>query len=289
MHIPVMLNEVLKGLDLVPNGVYFDCTFGTGGHSFVISKFLNKHSFLNILDKDLSSFNNFSKKFFFFKKKILFYKCSFNNIDKIIYDNNLFGKINGILVDFGISNYQLCDFDRGFGFKTNGFLDMRLDLYQDVRAVDWFNFASLDELFIVFSFIDNLKFVTCIVNEISFFRKKNKIRTSKDFYDILLKVCKLNKSYMNHFNKVYQSVRTFINNDMFILFSFLKNAFNALNSSGILLFISFNSLEDKIVKNFFKDNSFVSKSFVSFLKPSIEELDSNYSARSAIMRFFVKK
>lgn len=289
MHIPVMLNEVLKGLDLVSNGIYFDCTFGTGGHAFATSKFLNKYSFLNLLDKDLSSFNNFGKKFYFFKKKILFYKCSFNNIDKIIYDNDLCGKIDGILVDFGISNYQLCDFGRGFGFKTDGFLDMRLDLHQDVRAVDWFNFASLDELFIVFSFIDNTKFITSIIDEIIFFRKKNKIRTSKDFYNILFKVCKSNKNYINYFNKVYQSIRTFINNDMFILFSFLKNAFKALKSSGILLFISFNSLEDKVVKNFFKDNSLVLHSFVSFLKPSIEELDSNYSSRSAIIRLFIKK
>lgn len=289
MHIPVMLNEVLKNLDIFSNGVYFDCTFGTGGHSSIISKFLNKRSVFNLIDKDLSNFLRFGNKFFFTNKTIVFYKCSFDKVLSIINDNNLFGMVDGFLVDLGISNYQLLDFNRGFGFNTNGFLDMRLDFFQKTRAVDWFNFASLDELFIVFSFINNIKLTNCIVKEILFFRKKNRIRTSKDFFNIVLKACKSNKKYLTYFNKIYQSIRIFINNDMFILFSFLKNIFDALKSSGILLFISFNSLEDKIVKNFFKNNSLVLKSFVNFIKPSLYELNNNYSSRSAIMRIFIKK
>lgn len=289
MHIPVMFNEVLKSLDIVSNGIYFDCTFGTGGHSFGVAKFLNKHASFKMIDKDLANFFIFGKKFFLIKKNFLFYNCAFDKISNIIHDNNLFGKVNGILVDFGISNYQLLDFNRGFGFKTDGFLDMRLDLSQDIRAVDWFNFASLDELVVVFSFIDNQRLSKAIVSEILFFRKKNKIRTSDDFYKILFKVCSSNKNYMNYFNKIYQAVRIFINNDMSILFSFLKDIFDSLSPSGVLLFISFNSLEDKIIKNFFKNNSLVLKSFVNFIKPSVEELNNNYSSRSAIMRFFIKK
>jgi len=288
MHIPVMLNEVLKNLDILSNGIYFDCTLGVGSHSLGISKFLNKRSIFNLIDKDLSNFLKFGNKFFITNKKIVFYKCSFDKVLFIINDNKFFGIIDGVLVDLGVSNYQLLDLNRGFGFNTNGFLDMRLDFFQKTRAVDWFNFASLDELFVVFSFINNNTLSTHIVNEILFFRKKNRIRTSSDFFNILLKACKFNKKYIIYFNKVYQAIRIFINNDMFVLFSFLKNIFNALKSSGVLLLISFNSIEDKIVKNFFKNNSLVLKSFVSFIKPSIQELNFNYSSRSAIMRVFVK-
>jgi 16S rRNA (cytosine1402-N4)-methyltransferase len=289
MHIPVMLNEVLKNLDISPKGIYFDCTFGTGGHSSSIARYLNKYSFLNLIDKDLYNFINFGKRLFFLKNKVVFYKCSFNKILSIINNTGLVGRVDGVLIDLGISNFQLLDSNRGFGFNSNGFLDMRLNLFQDIRAVDWFNFASYDELLIVFSFINNFKFANDIVEGILLFRKKSRIITSNDFYNILLKICNSNRKYLKFFNKIYQSVRYFINNDMFCLFLFLDNIFSALRSSGILLFISFNSLEDSIIKIFFKNNRYVLNSFVTFIKPSIEELNNNYSSRSAVMRVFIKK
>lgn len=288
MHLPVMLSEVLKYLDVDPNGVYFDCTFGLGGHSFELVRYLNKFGSLNAMDKDFSFCNkdHFSRDYLV--NKINYYMCSFDKVSEISFDIGLFGKIDGILVDLGISTNHLLDKNRGFGFINNGFLDMRLDSNQKIRAVDWFNFATFDELMVVFNFICDYKLSLRIVDEIISSRKIFSIKTVYDFYKIIYKICNANSLIGQSLNKIYQSIRIFINNDFHSLFIFLNRAFLSLKASGILLIISFNSVEDSIVKDFFLKHSSFSRSMISFIKPSVNELNNNFSSRSAIIRAFIK-
>lgn len=285
MHKSVMLLEVLKYLDIYPNGVYFDCTFGGGGHSFEIYKYLNKNGELNVFDKDFSFIIDIRRKIDFCANMKL-YKCSFENINNIASNIGVFGEIDGIIADLGIATNHLLDFNRGFGFSKNGFLDMRLNLEQNVRAIDWLNFASFEELLYTFCFFDNYNLSVSIVNKIVSFRTNLKIQTVNDFYSIVSNVCLSDKFLSKSFNRIFQSVRFFINNDLYLLFKFLDNAFLSLRQFGILIIISFNSVEDKIVKNFFSKK--LVKPFVSFIKPSVKELDFNYSSKSAVMRVFIK-
>lgn len=283
MHTSVMLNELLKFLDILPDGIYFDCTFGVGGHSLELNKYLNRFSSLNVIDKDFSFFNKKKNN----NRNITCYKCSFDKMTDIVDTYSLYGIIDGIFIDLGISKNQLLNKYRGFNFSMHGFLDMRIDLDFNIRASDWFNFASLDELYSVFSFIEDKRLSKIIINEILYFRKYCKIQTGYDFYKILLKIHYCYNFSFNYLNKVYQFIRVFINNDMQILFNFLSSSISFLKKNGILLVISFNSLEDIIIKNFFlKKNNITT---YSVIKPSINELNVNYSSRSAIMRIFIKK
>ena len=280
-----MLLEVLKYLDIRPNGIYFDCTFGFGGHSFEIYKYLSTCGTLNVFDKD-SLFIFDIKNRLEINTNMNFYKCSFEKISDVAHSIGVFGSIDGILVDLGISTDHLLDNNRGFGFSEDGFLDMRLDLDQNIRAVDWLNFASFDELLCTFCFLDNDNLSCDIARAIINFRNKIRIKTVSDFYKIVSNICFSDKFLKKSFNKIFQTIRFFVNNDLFLLCSFLHVAFFSLKVSGVLVLISFNSIEDKIIKNFFNDKSV--KAFTSFLMPSIKELNYNYSSKSAVMRIFFK-
>lgn len=282
-----MLFELLKTLDIDPEGIYFDCTFGGGGHSIEILRYLNSNGVLNALDKD--SFHFKKSKFDFLKKSnFFFHKSSFEDITDIAIKLNIFGKVNGIIADFGISTDHFFEYDRGFSFVNNGFLDMRLDVEQKIRAIDWLNFAKFEELFSVFYFFDDFKLIKNVIKEILRARSSGGIKTVNDFYEIILRVCGDNNISNKCFNKFFHFIRVLINNDYFLIHKFLINAFSSLKKSGILVLISFNSIEDKVVKDFFFNSNLCIKSAVKFIKPSLDELNFNHSARSAIMRVFIK-
>lgn len=282
-HKSVMLHELLKYVDIDPNGIYFDCTFGVGGHSFEFLKYLNKFGKLCVIDKDFS----FLDYKFFFSNKIKYYRCSFDNIFDIVNKNDLFGKIDGIFVDLGISTNQLFDRNRGLGFSNDGFLDMRIDFDVKFRAVDWFNFASFDELLAVFYFTEDLKLAYKITKSILLARKIFSIKTVDDFYNTVFNTCSNYGIKPKSFNKIYQAIRIFINNDFHLLLKFLNDVDALLSPGGLLILITFNSIEDRIVKNFFS-RKFFYKSFFCLIKPSIYDINTNFSSRSSIMRIFIK-
>lgn len=286
MHKPVMLYEVLKVFDIDPKGIYFDCTFGLGGHSINILKYQNKCGILHVLDNNFSffKFDNFFYMSSF--KNIFFHKCSFVNFFYLIDKLNLFGKVDCILFDLGISLNQLLDSNTGIGFSNNGFLDMRLNYFSCFRAIDWFNFANFSELLSVFSFFDKSVLSFNLVCEIINFRKTQLIKTTSDFDYIISKVCRFNFDYKNKF---YQFIRIFINNDFQTMLDSFFYLYSSLKIGGCLLLISFNSIEDILIKSFFLKKKFFFDSYFNFLKPSIYELNNNFSSRSAMMRIFLKK
>lgn len=277
MHFSVMLTEVMKFLDIKSSGVYIDATFGQGGHSGEILRYLNKYGTLFLLDKDFSAYS-LAKYKYLNDFRVKSYCMSYDNISCFSSNDAVAGKVDGIIADLGLSYPQIKDPSRGFGFYNDGFLDMRLDDKQEIRAVDWINHASLLDLEHVFFFLGDTFLAKRIAKRIILYRKNSLIRTSKELCNLILNITSVDKKI--DFNQIFQAIRIFVNDDLHILNKFLTASFDLLKSDGFLIVISFNSLEDAIVKSFFlgKRNSCI------FLKPSFKELSHNCSSRSAIMR-----
>jgi 16S rRNA (cytosine1402-N4)-methyltransferase len=285
MHKSVLLKEVVKFLDIIPNGLYLDATFGNGGHSIEILKFLNKYAKLFTFDKDVSSFKK-SCNLSDYDKRIFSYNKSFKKIN-IIKKFDSFIRLDGIIIDLGLSLNQIRNSTQGFNFN-NGFLDMRLNNICSVRALDWINFANIEDLEKIFFLLDNKNVSQYLVKYINFYRSKNSIKTIYDFLLILKIICLKKKFIFKKIDVIFQSIRIFINNDLFEIIVFLDKIKFLLKKNGICIILCFNSLEDKIVKNFIlnnKENFFIINKKI---KPCIKEINMNYSSRSCIMRIIKK-
>jgi len=279
MHIPVMLSEVIKYLDIRSNGIYIDSTFGLGGHSHEMLKYLNSDGRLYIFDKDIDSYNK-ANDLFYLDDRVNVFHSSFDDMYLMLKKPDVIGNVSGIIADLGLSLFQLKSLSKGFGFNCNGFLDMRLDTNQAFRVVDWINFATKKDLEDVFVFFDDSLLVKFLVKKIILYRNKHSIKTTKELFDIIFGVFGFYKG-RSMIGKLFQFIRVFINNDFSLLHVFLKRCLSLLDNGGILILISFNSLEDMVIKNFLLNSHRVKS--LSF-KPSICEIDDNYSARSAHMR-----
>lgn len=277
MHFSVMLTEVMKFLDIKSSGVYIDATFGQGGHSGEILKYLSKYGKLFIFDKDFAAYS-LAKCKYLNDARIKFSCISYDNISYFSSNYDILGKVDGIIADLGLSYTQIKNPSRGFGFYNDGFLDMRLDEKQEIRAVDWINHATLIDLENVFFFLGDTFLTKRISKRIILYRKNSLIRTSKELCNLILNITSVDKKI--DFNQIFQAIRIFVNDDLHILNKFLTESFNLLRPGGFLVIISFNSLEDAMIKSFFLEK----KKFCMFLKPSFKELSHNCSSRSAIMR-----
>ncbi len=282
MHIPVMLPEVMRFLDIKSNGFYVDSTFGFGGHTGELLKYLNKDGKLFIVDKDIISYKK-GIKLANLDSRINALHISFDHI----YDISNKNSINGIIADLGLSLFQFKDISKGFGFYVNSFLDMRLNINQTFRAVDWINLANQCDLETVFKFLGDKLVIKRIVRKIILYRKISYIKTSYELCDMCFDVFDFGDKD-NFINQIFQAIRVFINNDLYLLYVFLKVSFRLLKSGGFLILICFNSLEDKIIKNFLLDDCSKFKVRLICIKPSCIEIDNNYSARSASMRIIIK-
>lgn len=276
-----MLNEVVKFLDISASGIYVDSTFGQSGHTSEILRYLNKYGKMYILDKDYSSYN-FSKNRCIFDNRVNAVCTSYDNILNFLNYYNLSGKVDGIIADLGLSLCQIKNSYKGFGFCRDGFLDMRLDFEQELRAVDWINNANLSDLEQVFFFLGNSFLAKQISKKIISVRKKSFIRTSRELCNLIFNMSLSSKKV--DFNQFFQALRVFVNNELYVLNNFLEYAFVLLKTGGFLIIISFNSVEDALVKSFF----FKKRVMCTFLKPSFKELSNNCSSRSAIIRIFKK-
>ncbi len=286
MHIPVMLHEVISFLDLKSDGLYIDATFGAGGHSKEILRYLNNNGKLIVLDKNFISYN-LAKKLSHIDKRVNAFNLSFDHfvlinkkMNTVLYD--------GVVVDLGLSSLQYDSLNLGFGFKYNSFLDMRLNSSQNIRVIDWLNFANYFDLVEVFSYFGDYKFADYVAIKILKFKKNNFIKTTYDLHMLFIKtfgkVCYNSEKFLS---KIFILLRIFINNDVLLFKIFLYNIFNILNTNGVLILISFNSLENKIIKKIFI-NKFFDKKYFDF-KTSFEELDFNFSSKSANIKIFKKK
>ena len=266
-HVPVLLEEVINGLNIKPDGIYLDCTLGGGGHSSEILKKLNKNGVLIGVDKDKEAINFASKKISKFSKIINFdeiknvYNCpksivinsDFKNVNKILENNNV-KKLDGILIDLGVSSYQIDNAERGFSYKKEGLLDMRMDQNQSLTAKDIVNNYSENQLKKIFYEYGEEEYSHSIVNNIIKYRTKKQIETTTELNNIIESSLpkKIIYSRNGASKKVFQALRIEVNKELEKLKETILELIEKLNTKGRICIISFHSLEDRIVKDSFK-------------------------------------
>ena len=296
-HDPVLLQESINLLINNKSGIYLDGTFGGGGHSKYILEKINDNGKLIAFDKD---YDAFARSSLIQDKRFSFYHDTFANFEKILQIKNI-KKINGALLDLGISSFQLKDIKRGISYQLESKLDMRMDLTKGRALVEWINNAEALEIYRVIKNYGEEPKAKKITSKIIFSKKKKKITTTTDLVEII----KFAIGHTNKTNKVlsrvFQSFRIFINNELEELKIFLKKVTNYLDVDGVIVVISFHSLEDRIVKKFFNEitSDNISKQIplknselqhIKFanlskpIKPTFDEIKINPRARSAIMR-----
>ena len=251
-HIPVLLDDVVKFLDIKPEGIYMDCTIGFGGHSKSIIKKLNKRGLLIGLDLDPYALNETEKKLNQYNKNVSLHNCSYSVFPQILEKLGI-DKIDGFLFDLGISSYQIDSEQRGFSYMKNSKLDMRFNNNdQNIKTakniVNSLSEKSLSEAFKDYGDLhDNDKIAKAIINA----RAKKEISTTFELKEILTKAL----PYINYkkLSVIFQVIRILVNDEINTFKNTLKQTINYLKIGGKIAVISFHSIEDRIVKHFFKD------------------------------------
>ncbi len=252
VHKPIMLKEILSGLDINPDGIYLDCTIGGAGHSKEILKLLSDKGLLIGLDKDQDAINVCKDRLKDYKNVILV-KSDFKNIEKVLNDLNV-TSLDGILIDLGVSSYQLDNKERGFSFRFDSKLDMRMDQSQKLSAYEVVNTYSLQHLTRIIKEFGEEEYASSIAKNIV---KNRPVKTTKELAFIIEKsmptkvVFKRNGAH----KKTFQAIRIEVNKELELLFETINYLITKLKSGGKMAVLSFHSLEDRIVKNAFKINS----------------------------------
>lgn len=286
-HQPVMVKEVIENLITNKNGIYIDCTFGGGGHSKKILEDLEKNAKLIGFDQDNDVIKNaemIDDSRFTFIKSNFKYICNFLDYLNIDY-------IDGVFADLGVSSYQIDTPDRGFSTRYNGDLDMRMNINNPKNAYDIINrYCEKDLIYIFENFgeLHNSKKIAQIICKNRYYKK---IKTTDDLKEILLSNIKLPLNYRNRFlAQVFQALRIEVNDELTNLEVFLNKITSKLKENSRIAILSYHSLEDRIVKNFAKNNKNLTPLFPKPLTPSNEEIISNSRSRSAKLRsYFLKK
>ncbi len=294
-HLPVLLEESIKGLKIDEGGVYVDATYGGGGHSREIFKKLSKKGSLISFDQDPDSVKNcFDKTNFYFVNE------NFKHMKRFL-KNLGFLKVNGILADLGVSSFQINTAHRGFSYRFDSELDMRMDkknILNAKKVVNSYTFENLTKIFFDYGELSTSKRIS---EEIIQARSKSDIKTTFELNKILSPLFPdrfLNKNL----SRIYQAIRIEVNNELDALKSLLKQSSEILVPGGRICIISYHSLEDRLVKRFINNGSFskeVEKDFFgnisvpfkktgSFIKPSDNEIAKNIRSRSAKLRIAKK-
>lgn len=253
-HIPILLSEIISCLSIKPGGTYVDCTIGGAGHSFEIAKKLNDEGLLIGIDKDLDAIKASKEKLKIFKNAT-FVNDDFKNLKDILTELNI-KHIDGCLIDLGVSSYQLDSAERGFSFRFDSPLDMRMNQNQKLSAYDVVNKYPAEKLIFILKEYGEEKFASSIVKNIIRARETLPIKTTKDLCAIIEKSfpIKLVKT-SNVYQKTFQAIRIEVNGELEKLRDILEYIISVLKPGGRLCVLSFHSLEDRIVKNVFKDYS----------------------------------
>ena len=250
-HIPVLYYETLDNLVINPDGIYIDCTLGGGSHSEGILERLSDKGLLISIDQDSNAIEYSKKRLEKFGSKWKVFKGNFENIDTIAYMAGI-DKVDGILMDIGVSSKQLDDPERGFSYRYDVKLDMRMNIEQKISAYDVVNTYSEEQLSkIIFEYGEERyarKIAKLIVEE----RKSFPIEKTSDLI-ALIKRAYPERSSKHPAKKTFQAIRIEVNRELEVLENAMSKATELLKVSGRLAIITFHSLEDRIVKNKFKD------------------------------------
>jgi 16S rRNA (cytosine1402-N4)-methyltransferase len=302
IHLSVMLQEALHHLAIKPNGVYIDGTFGRGGHSQGILEALGEDGMLCAFDRDETAINCERAQKLSQDSRFKLVHAPFSEMDKVMTELNLNGKVDGILLDLGVSSPQLDDETRGFSFMNDGALDMRMDTTQGLSAAQWL--SHIDEKTLVHVLFDygEERFARRIANAIVTTRLTQPIETTRQLAKLIEDTIPFREKHKHPATRSFQAIRIAVNNELGEIESVLEQTKNLLTSKGRLVVISFHSLEDRIVKRFMRDESGVKRNVGKLpikeadiekgvlnvlskaIKPNFAEIAQNPRSRSAVLR-----
>jgi 16S rRNA (cytosine1402-N4)-methyltransferase len=255
-HMPVMLQECIDGLDIKPNGIYFDGTLGGAGHSSEILKRLTAGGLLIATDKDDDALKVSTERLSKIGSNFKVVKSDFKNFDNILYGLGI-DKIDGVLLDLGVSSYQLDNASRGFSYMVDAPLDMRMDTQNPLDAKQVVNEYSSEKLTKIFYDFGEEPFTKKIVQNIIEARKVAPITTTKQLSDIIKMSVpkKIQATHGNPCKRVFQAIRIEVNGELSGLEDVLNKMIQRLKVGGRIAVLTFHSLEDRIVKDVFKLNA----------------------------------
>jgi 16S rRNA (cytosine1402-N4)-methyltransferase len=290
-HLPVLLTETIEALDIKPDGTYVDVTFGGGGHSRMILERLGSKGRLFVMDQDLDTIQNIPND-----ERVTFIHSNFRYLKRMLRVEKVF-EVDGILADIGVSSHQFDSSSRGFSFRFEGALDMRMNRELEQTAADIIMTYDEDALVEMFSTMGEVRNSKTLARLIVENRRKSKIRTIEEFIHLIQPAIMGSKP--KYLAQVFQALRIEVNDELKALEDLLYDAYEVLKPDGIVAVITFHSLEDRIVKNFFKtgnpdgtiDQDDYGKIFRPFkvinkkpIEPGFDEIKTNNRARSAKLR-----
>lgn len=295
-HVPVLVDEVIQGLKIDPSGIYVDCTFGGGGHSAAILEKLNPQGKLVAFDQDEEAVKNLPAD-----NRLIFVPHNFRHLQRFLRLHKI-PEVNGILADLGVSSHQFNEAGRGFSIRFDAPMDMRMSKNEKKNAADIIGSYSeerLHRLFEEYGEITNSKTLAKLIVEL---RKSQSLNTTNEFRHALYPIVKGNPE--KYFAQIFQALRIEVNDELGALKEMLQQVPGILKSEGRILVITFHSLEDRIVKNFFKNGNFDNEQQKDFygtkeksdlkiitkkpIVPSNEEIKNNPRSRSAKLRIAEK-
>ena len=304
-HISVLLDETIDGLDIKPDGIYVDGTLGGGGHSYEILRRLSPKGRLIGIDQDGEALKAAGERLKKFENQITLVRSNYCEIDKVLKELNV-EKVDGILLDIGVSSYQLDNLERGFSYKSDAPLDMRMDTRQELTAADVVNTYSENELFKIIKDYGEDKFAKNIAKHIVLARKEKPLETTKELSEVIKRAIpmKVQAKGGHPAKKTFQAIRIEVNQELTVLKESIDKMIDLLKPNGRICIITFHSLEDRIVKTKFRENEnpctcppyFTvcvcgkkSKGKVITRKPIIpseDEIEENKRAKSSKLRIF---
>lgn len=297
-HESVLLCESIENLRVVPGGIYVDATFGGGGHSRLILEKLGGKGHLYAFDQDEDAKRNTEQQPFSANPSFTFVHSNFRHLKRQLRAEVVRpGTVNGILADLGVSSYQFDTPARGFSYRHEAALDMRMNVQDGQTAADVLNEYSADELQRVFSELGEVRNSKTLAQAAIRLREQKPFRTTGDLVELCGK--NLMGERMRYLSQVFQALRMEVNDELGALEDLLKEAYEMLAPGGRLAIITFHSLEDRMVKHFLKTGNVAGEQEKDFygnitrpfelvtkkpIEPSDEEISQNPRARSAKLR-----
>jgi 16S rRNA (cytosine1402-N4)-methyltransferase len=299
-HVPVLFDEALQALNISASGIYVDGTFGRGGHSGAILRRLGGNGFLLAIDKDPQAVA-YAETTFGKDERFLIKHGSFAMLRQLAQQSGVAGRVDGILLDLGVSSPQLDDPERGFSFLRDGPLDMRMDTSSGVGAAEWLASAESREIAQVLKDFGDERFSKRIANAIVAARQEEPITTTGQLAAIIEQACPTKERDKHPATRSFQAIRIHINRELDDLKQCLEQSLDVLAAGGRLAVVSFHSLEDRIVKRFIRDcargDDFPAdlpvtqaqlqpklRTIGKAIYPSDGEIAANPRARSAVLR-----
>lgn len=303
-HLPVLLDETVAALSVKADGIYVDGTFGRGGHARAVLAQLSDKGRLLGLDKDPDAIHE-AQQLAQLDSRFSIEQCSFSDLATAVNERLWQGQVDGVLLDIGVSSPQLDIAERGFSFQKDGPLDMRMDPTSGISAAEWLATAEMDDIAVVIKTLGEERYGKRIARAIVDTREQSPITTTRQLAELVDKASPSREKNKHPATRTFQAIRIYINNELEELTVALEKALDILAIGGRLAVISFHSLEDRIVKRFFRDEAKGDdlpsdfpiradelnprvKIIGKAIKAGEKELSVNPRARSAVLRVVEK-